>query len=273
MAVLTRLRTAEALLLALAASLTPLSLVLVAWRWQIILAAMNRDISFWRSLLIILGVWPLSAISPSRSGDLLRAYSLRTEVQSTHVVGSVLTEHLFDIFVLSSLSLVGSLVLERGDLVMVSGGILGSFLLGLVVIRRRWRLPLSPSWQQHLDNLIMSVQKTSSVPKDFLPTFVLTLANWLVSLAQFMVLFRAVGVQVPTLFAMSALPIAIFAGILPFTFGGMGTRDSAIIVLFSGHATTDQCLSVSLVYVVFAHWLLAVVSLPFMSRALKLDKK
>ena len=270
--VLRRLQTAKLPLLALAVLMTAVSIGLVAWRWQIILAAMDCPISFRRSILIILGVWPLSAISPSRSGDLLKAYCLRTEALPTHVVGSVLTEHLFDVFVLSCLSLVGSLALGRGELVLISGGILGCVLLGLVVLTRRWRLPLPLSWQQPLDHLMMSVKKTSTVPKYLITTSVLTVANWSVSLAQFLLLFQAVGVKVPILFAMGALPLSIFAGILPFTLGGMGTRDSAVMVLFSGHATPEQCLTVSMLYVVIAHWLLAVLGLPFMARALKFDK-
>jgi hypothetical protein len=49
----------------------------------------------------------------------------------------------------------------------------------------------------------------------------------------------------------------------------MGTRDAAIIMVFSGYATSSQLLAVALLFSLFRYWLLAIVGLPFMRIALK----
>ena len=81
-------------------------------------------------------------------------------------------------------------------------------------------------------------------------------------------LFDGVGVGVPLGFTAAALPVAIFVGLLPITCGGMGTRDSAIAVLFAEFATAPQALAVALLYSFFGYWLLAVVGIPFVKKAI-----
>jgi hypothetical protein len=49
----------------------------------------------------------------------------------------------------------------------------------------------------------------------------------------------------------------------------MGTRDAAIIILFSAYATSGELLAVALLYSLFRYWLLAIAGLPFMRIATK----
>jgi len=50
----------------------------------------------------------------------------------------------------------------------------------------------------------------------------------------------------------------------------MGTRDLALVTLFAPFASSSQALAVGLLYSFFGHWLLAVLGLPFVRRALTL---
>jgi glycosyltransferase 2 family protein len=78
-----------------------------------------------------------------------------------------------------------------------------------------------------------------------------------------------VDANVPLLYTFAALPPALFAGLMPFTLGGMGTRDSVIMLLFEGYATTAQSLTVGILYSFFGRWLLSILGIPFLQRLIK----
>ena len=60
-----------------------------------------------------------------------------------------------------------------------------------------------------------------------------SLLLWLLHLIQIDLFLRAAGVAVPWFCTLSRIPLAIFAGLLPISFCGVGTRDTALIWLFS----------------------------------------
>ncbi len=81
--------------------------------------------------------------------------------------------------------------------------------------------------------------------------------------------FYALGSSVPLVVAMANIPIAIFIGLVPVTLGGMGTRDAAIIFLFSVFATPSQLLGVGILFSLFRYWLPSLIGIPFMRKITK----
>jgi hypothetical protein len=100
-------------------------------------------------------------------------------------------------------------------------------------------------------------------------TLGLTLLNWVTTVLVAWILFRAVDADVPWLYTFAGLPPALFAGLIPFTLGGMGTRDSVIMLLFDGYATSAQSLTVGILYAFFGRWLLSILGIPFLQRLIK----
>jgi hypothetical protein len=74
--------------------------VFSAQKWQSVLKAMDYHISFKDSFKIIMASFPLSAITPSKSGDLIRAYYLKDSLPPARTAGGVMAERLTDISVL-----------------------------------------------------------------------------------------------------------------------------------------------------------------------------
>ena len=242
--------------------------VMSATRWHLILANMDYDVPVLQCLLIIVGVWPLSAISPSKTGDLLKAYSLRREISGVIVAGSVLTERALDLLMLAGFALVGGLAFRNSSIVLVAVIVFLGILAGVVLTRRPFSLPVRPKVQRMLGDLLRSLRLIGRDPMKLALILFLTAANWGASILQTKLLLDAVGAHVPLVFTAAALPVAIFAGLLPVSFGGMGTRDAAMVVLFSAYASPSQALAVGLLYSFFGYWLLAVLGLPFMKRGL-----
>ena len=253
----------------LVATLLTLSFpVMSAVRWHLILHTMGFNVSTTRCLLIIVGLWPLSSVSPSKAGDLLKVVSLRREIGPMVVAGSVLTERALDLLMLAVFALIGGLFFSDLRIVTVAAIVISGVSAAAMVARLDIEMPLGQKLQSKLKELLHSIRVLGTQPITLVAILVLTAANWLASIVQTKLLFDGVGASVPLVFTAAALPVGIFVGLLPITFGGMGTRDSAMVVLFAGFATAPQALAVGLLYSFFGYWLLAIVGIPLVKKAL-----
>jgi uncharacterized membrane protein YbhN (UPF0104 family) len=253
----------------LVATLLTLSFpVMSAVRWHLILRTTGFDVSIARCLLIIVGLWPISSVSPSKSGDLLKAVSLRHQIEPMVVAGSVLTERMLDLFLLAVFALVGGLFFHDSRIVLVAAMVLGGVVAITMIAHLNIDLPIGSRSHSRLKGLLHSIRALSAQPVTLSIILTLTAANWFASIVQTKLLFSGVGASVPLGFTAAALPVALFAGLLPITLAGMGTRDSAIVLLFGNFASSSQALAVGLLYSFFGYWLLAVVGIPFIRQAL-----
>lgn len=240
-----------------------------AWRFRTVLGAIGFEIRWVRSYALIMATWPISSITPSKSGDLFKAYYLRPEVPATVTAGALLAERALDVAVLGAMSLAGSLLLEHRAITIFSSFVLGGIATFLVISPWAGRLPLRESWRERVRLLLTSTQALAQNPRFLLTTLGLTLVNWTMTIALAAILFDAVGARVPLPFVVAGLPPALFAGLMPFTLGGMGTRDSVIMLLFEGYATSAQSLSVGILFALFSRWLLSLIGIPFLQRLLR----
>ena len=248
----------------LAATALTLTLPVVhAWRLRAVLGAVGYRLGTRRTLELIMAAWPISSITPSKSGDLIKAYYLRREVPSAVTVGGLLAERVLDLAVIGALGLVGALATRQPAIALVSAAVLGAILAFLALAPRATRLRIKPAWSERIELLLSGTRALGRSGRLLALTLGLTLASWLLAILVTAVLFDAVGAPVPLPYAFAAMPPALLAGSLPFTLGGMGTRDSLIIVLFDPYATAAQSLSVGLLYAVFVRWLLSALGIPF----------
>lgn len=241
--------------------------VFSALRWRRMLGSLGHEVPFRDCFAMIMAAWPMGTITPSKAGDLMKAWYLKDRVPVGLVVGSVLAERVLDVLVLLALALGGCLAFERYRLALVAGLGLAGGLLGIVALTR-FRLPLPARLAAKLDPVLESLRRMGRSPSLLATVLVWTVLNWMASVVQTLLCYRALGVDVPLLFATGALPLAIFVGLLPLTLSGMGTRDAALIALFARHAPEPVSLGVGLLYSLFGYWIPAVAGLPFLHRVL-----
>lgn len=252
----------------IASALTLSFPALSAIRWRLILRTMGYHVSLSRCLLVVIGIWPLSTVSPFKAGDLLRAVGLRREMKIAVATGSVLSERVLDVLMLAGLAVAGGLWYGNPRISVVAGGVLLIVISGFGAARLHMRWPIDDKFQTKLQDLFLSM-RTLGQQRFLLTAIVLiTASRWVLAILQTQVLFQSVGANVTLGFTAAALPIAIFVGLFPVTIAGMGTRDTALVVLFSGFATAPQALAVGLLYSFFGYWLLTILGLPFTKRAL-----
>ncbi|MEA2077804.1 MAG: lysylphosphatidylglycerol synthase transmembrane domain-containing protein [Candidatus Marinimicrobia bacterium] len=246
-------------------------LLIAAKRWQTILAMMGYSLRYKECFNLIMGALPLTSLTPSKSGDVIKAYYLKDKIPATVTAGSVLTERIFDVLTLVLFFLLGMTFCKKYE----SAGIaflIFTFIIALFLLARascKFHLPIKSSWNEKVQNVILATRLVTEDKRAFSIILSYSLLIWFVSIVQTLLFFYAVDIKVPLLFTMANIPIAIFIGLIPVTLGGMGTRDAAIIFLFSGYATPSQLLGVGILFSVFRYWLLSLMGLPFMRKMMK----
>jgi len=106
--------------------------------------------------------------------------------------------------------------------------------------------PLAPNrWTQPGGGLLVLVAATALIGISGRGSFrlrqapmlaALSLTLWSLHLLQFDLFMKSAGVFSPCDVTLSRIPLAIFAGLLPISFWGLGTRDAALVWLFADSA-------------------------------------
>lgn len=204
--------------------------LLSAWRWRMLVRPVQM-IPYTAALrhTAIAAAWNL--IVPSKLGDLSKAALLPglTASQRAAVGGLVVIEKLADVAALCALILAG----------MAGERFLGAMALAAVV-------SISASESNTRPGLLVRLGQARVSPRTLTLLSVSTLALWCLHLWQIELFMRAAGVFVPWQIAAARLPLAIFAGLLPVSFCGVGTRDAALVWLFADVAPAGAMAAVGL---------------------------
>jgi uncharacterized membrane protein YbhN (UPF0104 family) len=261
------LQQADSSDLLLAAGLSLLFPVLNALRWDLIVRQLGTRLGFWESFKIVMAAWPLGTLTPAKSGDLIKVFFLRRVLQYSVTTGVILAERLLDVFVLCLYAILFGVGVRLWASVWVGGSILAGLLFLFLLVELQLTKFLPQKLQEPAVNLFLASRKIYSNPAVLLGCLLITALNWLLSLLQTWIAYRALQVAVPFDYLSAALPLAIFIGLLPITLSGMGTRDTAVIALFENYAAYETNLAVGILYSIYGYWLLTLLGLPFMRAA------
>ncbi len=252
------------------ASILVLALIvpIAVFRWQIILKVTGHPLPFWRCFNIFMVALPLTSITPSKSGDVIKAYYLKDEIPMSITIGTVFTERVFDVLSLIIISIIGSIFYFKIEFLVILTPVL-LVVTGLLVVisNSNLKIPLiKDSWNSKLQNMTHSMSSLTKNRKAFYVVLLLSFVSWILAVFQTVLFFYALHINIPFLFTMANVPIAIFVGLIPVTLGGMGTRDAAIILLFSEYAQANQLLSVGILFSLIRYWIPSITGIPFMHK-------
>ncbi|MBD3162854.1 MAG: hypothetical protein GF346_10680, partial [Candidatus Eisenbacteria bacterium] len=238
-----------------------------AWRWRAIMDGLGQPLTLGEAFTFIMACWPLTTFTPSKGGDLARAWFLRGRSPVSLVLGSVLAERLIDVLVLLGFCLAGSLWFGWDLLAGASGGLLAAGLAGTAILLAV-RLPIPEKFRPKVERLLLALRVILARPGLLAFVLVVTIANWMASVVQTWLFYRALGAAAPFGSVLAALPAAIFVGLIPVTLMGMGTRDAALIRLLAPVAPAPVSLGAGLLYSLCGYWLPGVAGIPFLRHAL-----
>lgn len=233
----------------------------IAWRWKYLLEMLGYHVSFRDCLKIVLGTWPLMSITPLKSGDLLKAYYLKDRIPVGIAIGSVMAEKLFDVYSLLFFSIVGAAFISETRIVLVSV-VVFVLITAAILFLGLMKNPTFGPIGRKVSSLISCIRILLKEPRKLAYIFFYSVIKWLLVIFQAFLCFMAFKTEIPVLYMVAAFPIAIFVGLLPVTLTGMGTRDAAIVYLFSSFAPPEVCITVGLLYALFGYWLPSLIGLP-----------
>jgi uncharacterized membrane protein YbhN (UPF0104 family) len=129
-------------------------------------------------------------------------------------------------------------------------------------------LRLLSRYEAKLSALAAAFRRLLAKPSCLMKVALLSLLSFSNVVLLMVMLLRFAGVDVPFATVAALWPIAVFAGLIPLTLAGLGTRDGVFVYLLTVTAGLEveptQVLLATVSYTVIAVWLCAVIGLPFL---------
>jgi len=274
--ILAEIAGSDPLYLALALAITPLTMHIRALRLQMLLAIHNENVPL--KTLNELGYvgFLFGLVTPSRAGEFIRAYYISKEnkIPYSHSIASVFIDRVLDVivlFLLVDVSLIylpymlGHEVLGDFTWILVLSTLL--FFSFLILLTRPWFLNAAVEFLERMFRRIIkkdpyakgrglvakefhvTLENLKDNKKAFLPIMLVNAVLWFFVLLQAQVILMALGAEVDIVFTFLAVPFAILASLLPVTVSGIGTRDVAMVMVFSlAGVPASKAISLSLLY-------------------------
>ena len=237
------LSAAQPALLVAAAAVLAANISLASLRWGLIVRALGAPIPWRRGVRVILATWPVSVLTPSRAGDLLRAVATRDLLPVPEGMSAVVAEKLVDVQSLALLALVGGAAAGAPAVLYPALATLAAEWLAawLILTRLDALLALGPVRRAPrlaplLRRLFAAFHALRDHPRRFAAVAATSLLAWLLATSMVALLLHAYGATVPAAQLIARWPIAVFVGMLPLTLAGVGTRDAAFAALVASTA-------------------------------------
>lgn len=219
-----------------------------AVRWNLIKRKQNIKYSLKDSLLMYgAGVY-IGILTPGRLGELVKALYLKNDGYSLgrSFVGAVL-HRIFDFAFISIFILFGSLffltIFQKQTLILILGIVISVLLLTVLIKTGlvKWFFDkiffvfvpkkYQNSWKLNFRDFVDDIKIYKL--KDYLIIFLITAFSWFLYYLQAYVLIKGMNIDIPFLYLAISVTVAGLITLIPISIFGIGTRDAALILLFS----------------------------------------
>jgi uncharacterized membrane protein YbhN (UPF0104 family) len=240
-----------------------MSPLLTSFRLKLFLLATGTQISYSRCFIANLCGLSLNLFLPARGGDLVKfAYLRKNEQPSWGVLAGVaLLERGFDVLALSLLGFTGSLMLGLHDTAIAAGIITISAITGLLVLPRMGSMPIIGKKAKSFSKVVKKVNKRKV---RLLGCFCVCCLCWTANLTIMGLLFNALDNGYSLSLAFAVTPPSIFAGMVPVSLWGIGTRDGALAYFLQGITVPEIAISAGFLYTALVYWFLGIIGTPFL---------
>jgi uncharacterized protein (TIRG00374 family) len=270
-------RNADALLLIVSLGMVVPLTLLTAWRLQMIAPA-TANINFAEANRLILVASALNMVLPSKMGDIAKAYFMKSETtRGALTLSLVIFEKTADMLSLLFWCALGLLLYPNKDKIFygLAACVTIGLIFGIVLISSRRLADVVFSFARPFDRM----RSLESGWKEMQETFwsdkrrvtrvaCLSILIWFLHLLQIWLFILALRAFVPFVSGLGLAPLALLAGLLPFTFAGIGTRDAALIALYQPYFPAPVAAALGLLCT-FRYLIPAIGGLPFLHRYLE----
>ena len=260
----------------------PITLI-TSWRLKQ-LAPPQAKMTMGEANRLILAASSLNMVLPSKMGDIAKAYFMRDrgQVDGTLALSLVVFEKACDMLSLLWWCVFGLVIYEPKNwfFAMMTVCVFGGLVLGSLLL----------AWPKFAQVFFLTAQRIAPKPirlklakmakswqdmhtyfwRDRTQLFKIagiSLFLWFLHLLQIWLFILALKAWTPFITNLALSPLAILAGLLPFTFAGVGTRDEALIQLYAPFFDVTTAAALGLLCT--SRYLLpAIGGLPFLNQYL-----
>jgi uncharacterized protein (TIRG00374 family) len=258
--------------------------LLTAWRLQLLIPQ-RAAIGFVEANRLILAASSFNVVLPAKMGEIAKAYFMTKDgaMSAPLSFSIVIVEKMSDTLSLLLWCAFGLAFYPKKDALFwtVTASVIFGFIAGVVLLgsRRFARVFLKRATQLFPAGKIDKLHRLNAAwgeMQDFFWAdkirltylFALSLFIWFLHLLQIWFFILGLRAFDPFVTALALAPLAIFAGLLPLTFAGIGTRDAALIFLFRPYLEPPTAAALGVLCT--ARYLIpAIAGLPFLHHYLE----
>ena len=230
-------------------------------QWQILLKKQKIHVSFFYSLKNIFIGYFYGFITPGGFGGYIRALYLKDESGQPlpKCVSNIITFNTIDFLSLLLLGLIGGFFLSsRFPLIFVTILIVSIIVTSLfifflkkkksqVIFIKFFQLKIFSKLKDRLEDPIDTFFENLPSFKDIILPFSLSIFGWIIRFSELYLISKLFDIQVPYISFIFIISVAYVVESLPISIYGLGTREAALISMFSIFAiTSEKIISLSL---------------------------
>lgn len=253
--------------LILSFALIPIYLLVFTYKWSLILKKQGIHLRLWYlTKLYLIGNF-YGTITPARAGSLIRAYYLKNKINRPFgaCASSIVLERVMDLSVIFITAILGGLLLLHYfsaqillEVIIAFILFFGAFLFFLSKKRSEFIFKIFYSFfiPARFKSRVMDSFNSfySNIPKltKLIAPFLFTFVNWMIIFLASFIIAKALSIKVPLHYFIPLYALATIVSIIPITISGLGTRELALISLFSIFGVLpEKVIAMSLLSVIF----------------------
>ncbi|MCP4747092.1 MAG: flippase-like domain-containing protein [Desulfobacteraceae bacterium] len=256
--------------------------MITAFRFKIIAPDQAR-ISYAEALKLVLAGSSLNMVLPSKMGDIAKGYFVTQKSAGTNLslaLSLVVYEKACDVLSLLLWCVLGLIFYKQTDVIffvlsfMVLMGLIGGILMigstrfALLILKSMNKIAPGKI-KNKIDTFANSwISMCTFLKKDkplMLKVAAISIAVWFLHLVQIWFFIRMLNATAPFGSHLALTPLAIFAGLLPLTYAGIGTRDAALIYFLKDYLSSGAAAALGILCTM-RYIVPALAGLPFLNR-------
>lgn len=208
----------------------------------------------------------LNSFLPGKAGDAAKIAVVYKYLGFSESIGITVLERMVDFFILGLLCTVGSFW-SGHRYGLIGGGTVVVVLFvtaGLILFFPLEKYDCSGRFCSALVRIQSSFRRWARHPLSIFCTFLGAAGKWILAALAICALATALDSSSDWAYIVSIYPVAVLAGLVPFTLGGVGPRDSAFVYFLSCRMVKEQATIIGLGYTLLGYWSLIVMALLLM---------
>lgn len=247
-------------------------------KWQRLLKIQRLNYDFWYLFKVHVISNYYALLTPSRIGYFIKIGYLNNSFGTASI--SVIVDRILDTLALIIFALTGAFLLvgQFPNLVFQ----ISVFALGFIAVvlffysKKRAKFLFSffkkvipTRFKESLKRVFYDFYDNLPSRRKLLSPFLLTIITWFLIYSQSYVIARALNIDIDFWYFIFLFPIATIVGLIPITVSGLGTREAALILLFSQfNISIESIVALSLIGLFLSSYLPALYGI-FLSFKLK----